>query len=253
MMKKIFLTVALTAASLAPSWAQKHQVRTQTRVVVERHKESSPVRVNLYAGCELSNVQLFLHGLRVTSERELFSPTVGVDVRIPINNSNFFVSPGLSYNRKGIRFSTTVPGEGVASVRTPIHFISGNILGGFKVGNKDFSLIGAYGLYAGYAASGKAIIKHSSGSGRVMEEEFDLYKPIKNIDLGDFMGGAAPKVKSQSPLNRFDLGFRASLGFEFANHYTLTLTSDRGLINQSNDETIRLFHRSMAVTVGYTF
>lgn len=178
-------------------------------------KTNRPVRVQLYAGLGSANAHLFAHGLKIESESNLYSPTVGVNVIIPISKSFLFVSPGLSYNQRGIRFVSESLFDGVTTVRTPIHTLSGSLLLGTDFGSQNSGLRLSCGLYGGYTLSGSAIVKHSQGMGRVEELEVDIFNIDKNFPLEDFDFGNLGKRKIQSPIKRFDLGLRASCDFEF--------------------------------------
>ena len=180
----------------------------------------------MYAGLGSSNVNLLTQGLKVESERALLSPTVGVAVRIPIGS-----------------LLTLTPG--VTTVRTPIHTLSGSLLLGTSLGDNDFRLRFNYGLYAGYAIGGSAIKKVSKGGGNVEVYEVDLFKGDETLPSGGISFEGFNNGKVLPALKRWS--------FEFGGHYNLSFSFDHSILNQSNDETVKLYHRSAFTTIGYTF
>ncbi|MFC2357786.1 outer membrane beta-barrel protein [Porphyromonas endodontalis] len=259
-MKQILLTAVILAMGIAPAFGQKHVQNEKKHSVThnERHfstksRRNRPTRVHLYAGLGTSNVKLLTQGLRVESESNLLSPTVGINVRIPINDVALFLTPGLSYNQRGMRFVFQTPGVGVTTVRTPIHTLSGNLLLGTGLGSNDFRLRFSCGFYAGYAIAGSAIMKVSKEGGNVEVYETDLFNGDKSLPSGGISFDGFNNGKVLPALKRFDLGTRVSWDFEFGNHYNLSFTFDHSILNQSNNETVKLYHRSAFTTIGYTF
>lgn len=258
-MKQILLTAAILAMGIAPAFGQKHVqnekkhsvTHNERRFTVE-NRRNRPTRVHLYAGLGSSNVNLLTKGLKVESERALLSPTVGVDVRIPIGRL-LDLTPGFSYNQRGIRIVSQNPIVGVTTVRTPIHTLSGSLLLGTSLGDNDFRLRFNYGLYAGYAIGGSAIKKVSKGGGNVDVYEVDLFKGDETLPSGGISFEGFNNGKVLPALKRFDLGTRVSWSFEFGGHYNLSFNFDHSILNQSNDETVKLYHRSAFTTIGYTF
>ena len=214
-MKQILLTAVILAMGIAPAFGQKHVqnekkhsvTHNERRFTVE-NRRNRPTRVHLYAGLGSSNVNLLTKGLKVESERALLSPTVGVDVRIPIGRL-LDLTPGFSYNQRGIRIVSQNPIVGVTTVRTPIHTLSGSLLLGTSLGDNDFRLRFNYGLYAGYAIGGSAIKKVSKGGGNVEVYEVSLpkgstmarYSPLLSVStLGHaFLGALSLAVTTTSP------------------------------------------------------
>ena len=258
-MKQILLTAVILAMGIAPAFGQKHVqnekkhsvTHNERRFTVE-NRRNRPTRVHLYAGLGSSNVNLLTKGLKVESERALLSPTVGVDVRIPIGRL-LDLTPGFSYNQRGIRIVSQNPIVGVTTVRTPIHTLSGSLLLGTSLGDNDFRLRFNYGLYAGYAIGGSAIKKVSKGGGNVEVYEVDLFKGDETLPSGGISFEGFNNGKVLPALKRFDLGTRVSWSFEFGGHYNLSFNFDHSILNQSNDETVKLYHRSTFTTIGYTF
>lgn len=259
-MKQILLTAAILTMGIAPAFGQKHVQNGKKHSVTHNERHSSvenrrnrPTRVHLYAGLGSSNVNLLTKGLKVESERALLSPTVGVDVRIPIGRLPLDLTPGFSYNQRGIRIVSQNPIVGVTTVRTPIHTLSGSLLLGTSLGDNDFKLRFNYGLYAGYAVGGSAIKKISKGGGNVEVYEVDLFRGDETLPSGGISLEGFNNGKVLPALKRFDLGTRVSWSFEFGNHYNLSFNFDHSILNQSNDETVKLYHRSAFTTIGYTF
>lgn len=258
-MKQILLTAVILAMGIAPAFGQKHVqnekkhsvTHNERRFTVE-NRRNRPTRVHLYAGLGSSNVNLLTKGLKVESERALLSPTVGVDVRIPIGRL-LDLTPGFSYNQRGIRIVSPNPIVGVTTVRTPIHTLSGSLLLGTSLGDNDFRLRFNYGLYAGYAVGGSAIKKISKGGGNVEVYEVDLFRGDETLPSGGISLEGFNNGKVLPALKRFDLGTRVSWNFEFGGHYNLSFNFDHSILNQSNDETVKLYHRSAFTTIGYTF
>ena len=258
-MKQILLTAVILAMGIAPAFGQKHVqngkkhsvTHNERRFTVE-NRRNRPTRVHLYAGLGSSNVNLLTQGLKVESERALLSPTVGVDVRIPIGRL-LDLTPGFSYNKRGIRIVSQNPSVGVTTVRTPIHTLSGSLLLGTSLGDNDFRLRFNYGLYAGYAVGGSAIKKISKGGGNVEVYEVDLFRGDETLPSGGISFEGFNNGKVLPALKRFDLGTRVSWSFEFGGHYNLSFNFDHSILNQSNDETVKLYHRSAFTTIGYTF
>ena len=259
-MKQILLTAVILAMGIAPAFGQKHVqnekkhsvTHNERRFTVE-NRRNRPTRVHLYAGLGSSNVNLLTKGLKVESERALLSPTVGVDVRIPIGRLPLDLTPGFSYNQRGIRIVSQNPIVGATTVRTPIHTLSGSLLLGTSLGDNDFKLRFNYGLYAGYAVGGSAIKKVSKGGGNVEVYEVDLFKGDETLPSGGIYFEGFNNGKVLPALKRFDLGTRVSWSFEFGGHYNLSFNFDHSILNQSNDETVKLYHRSAFTTIGYTF
>lgn len=257
MMKQILLTAAILAMGIAPAFGQKHvqndknngATKKERRISIDRERER-PVRVQLYAGLGASNATLLSQGFKFESEKGLLSPTAGVNVLIPISRHTLFLSPGLSYNQRGVRFVSQTPGVGVTTIRTPIHTLSGNLLIGTSLGDGEFRLRFSCGLYGGYAIAGSTIMKVSKGDGNVEVHETDVFKG-NNLEVLPLPG--FDRVKPLPALKRFDLGTRVTWDFELGNHYNLSFTFDHSILNQSNDETVKLYHRSAFTTIGYTF
>lgn len=259
-MKQILLTAVILAMGIAPAFGQKHVqnekkhsvTHNERRFTVE-NRRNRPTRVHLYAGLGSSNVNLLTKGLKVEYERALLSPTVGVDVRIPIGRLPLDLTPGFSYNQRGIRIVSQNPIVGVTTLRTPIHTLSGSLLLGTSLGDNDFKLRFNYGLYAGYAVGGSAIKKISKGGGNVEVYEVDLFRGDETLPSGGIYFEGFNNGKVLPALKRFDLGTRVSWSFEFGGHYNLSFNFDHSILNQSNDETVKLYHRSAFTTIGYTF
>ena len=93
-------------------------------------------------------------------------------------------------------------------------------------------------------------MKVSKGDGNVEVHETDVFKG-NNLEVLPFPG--FDRVKPLPALKRFDLGTRVTWDFELGNHYNLSFTFDHSILNQSNDETVKLYHRSAFTTIGYTF